>query len=54
MTFSQFTGEISIDWGELIKRVHSKVARIVCCKLSAFGRAFAANSYALSKILYYA
>jgi hypothetical protein len=54
LTFSQFTGEISVDWDELILRVHSKVSRIVKCKLSCFGRAFAVNTYALSKILYFA
>ena len=53
LTFSQFSGDISVDWADLIVRVHSKVALIVKCKLSAFGRAFAVNTYALSKILYY-
>ncbi|KAG7672302.1 hypothetical protein KSW81_005182 [Nannochloris sp. 'desiccata'] len=54
LTFSQFTGAISVDWVELLTRVHSKVDMIVKCKLSSFGRAFAINSYALSKILYFA
>ncbi|KAG7674213.1 hypothetical protein KSW81_006039 [Nannochloris sp. 'desiccata'] len=52
LTFSAYTGEVSVDWSEMIKKVHERVSRIVKCKLSPFGRAFAMNGYALSRILF--
>ena len=49
------TGEASVNWKEIIENgVHDRVQKIVKCKLSPFGRAFAVNSYALSKFLYHA
>jgi exonuclease III len=53
MTFAAFSGQVSVDWKEQIEKVHQRVAKIVKCKLSSFGRAFAINGYAISKILFH-
>lgn len=54
LTFSAFTGSISVDWPDMIKKVQKRAHKITKCKLSPFGRAFAMNGYALSRLLFVA
>ena len=53
LQFSSFSGEVSADWPALIESVHGRVEKIVKSRLSPFGRAFAVNGYALSRILFH-
>ena len=53
ITFSSYTGEASVDWPSMVNTVHSRIQKIVRCRLSPFGRAFAVNGYALSRILFH-
>lgn len=52
--FEEFTGAVSVDWEEIKTRIVQRLSKIARCKLSAFGRAFAVNAYALSTFLYHA
>ena len=54
LTYSEFSGDVEADWDELRKESYRRLQKIVRCKLTAFGRAFAVNSYALSTFLYHA
>ena len=53
ITFSSYTGEASVDWPAMVETVHKRIEKIVRCRLSPFGRAFAVNGYALSRILFH-
>lgn len=54
LVFQQFSGEVMVDWEELLDIVHGRLVKISHCNLSEFGRAFAVNGYALSMILFHA
>jgi hypothetical protein len=51
--FSQQDHLIQDQWPTKLDAVHSCINRLAGLLLSAFGRAFALSSYALSKILYH-
>ena len=51
--FSQQENLIQDQWPTKLDAVHSCINRLAGLHLSAFGRAFALSSYALSKILYH-
>jgi hypothetical protein len=46
------TGQSTVDWSTLLSKVQGKLTSISRLPLSMFGRAFAANGYAHSKLLY--
>ena len=53
LTFSQFSGAVAVNWNSMIESVRERIDKIVNCKLSLFGRAFAVNGYALSRFLFH-
>lgn len=46
------TGQSLVDWGAMWSKVQAKLGYIAHLPLSMFGRAFACDAYALSKMLY--
>ena len=53
LNFSQFSGAVSVNWNTMIESVRERIGKIVNCKLSLFGRAFAVNGYVLSRFLFH-